>query len=41
MTTTPPGHENECPKCRQGDHAHCLEDPSVGAFCDCAEGGHL
>lgn len=31
----------DCPRCLAGDHRNCLEDPDVGMFCDCAEGGHL
>lgn len=37
----PSRHDDDCPRCRRGEHDLCLEDPDVGSFCGCAEGGHL
>lgn len=34
-------HDGDCPRCQEGQHRECLENPEEGINCECADGGHL
>lgn len=34
-------HDGDCPRCQDGHHGECLDNPEEGSPCACADGGHL
>lgn len=34
-------NDGDCPRCQEGSHSACLDNPEEGMPCACAEGGHL